>query len=129
MNKIRNYKDLLEEKNRLEILANLHEKHLAESWANLKEEFRPVKSAYGFVKKFIVADKSSPLITLISGVVADRFLRKFIFRKADWVSKLVIPVLFRNYSTHVLGRYLSIMYYKLKRMFSNQPQTENSGTP
>src|SRR5690554_6720113 len=124
MNQIKTYKDLVEERNRLEILTAMYKKNLSEDWTGIKQEFKPVTNTFGFIKKFFVADKSSPLITLISGVVADRILRKILFKKADWVSRLIIPVLFKNYSSHVLGRYLSRLYYRFTKNKNAAGETE-----
>mgnify|MGYP001022101001 CR=1 FL=1 len=119
MSQIKSYKQLLEEKNRLEVLVQTQKQLIKDDWAGIKDEFKPVKNVMGFAKKFIIADKSSPIISLISGIIADRVLRKFIFKNADWVTRLVAPLLFRNYSTHALGRLVSRLIYRIKNRFAS----------
>lgn len=104
MSEIKSYKDLVEEKERMESLLSV-QRHLVKSnWGELKLELVPVGSAYSVVKKLFTRDKSNPVLNFGINILGDIIIKKTLLAKADWVSKLILPIFFKNFSSHAFNR-------------------------
>ena len=100
---IKTYADLCEERDRIKNLMVLQKQKIKDDWKDLKDEFLPVKNAMGVVGKMTSADKSHPLLNVGLKVASDLFLRNFILAKAGWVTKLAVPFVVKNYSSHLIA--------------------------
>jgi|SRR5688500_10868874 len=107
---IKTYTDLCEERERVKLLLEVHRQRVKDDWQELKHEFLPVKNAFGVVGKMTSSDKSNPLLNAGLKVASDLFLKNFVLAKAGWVTKLAVPFVVKNYSSHLLaekgGRFL-----------------------
>lgn len=110
--KIQTYNDLVEEKQRLETLLGVQKQQMKTSWEQLLLELTPVQSIFGHVKKFFKADKSNPAVNFAVGMASDTLLKKILLARADWVTRLVVPLFVKNYSSNFLNN------DKTKRVFS-----------
>ena len=100
---IKTFADLCEERDRVKSLLIVQKQKIRDDWEELKEEFLPVKNAFGVVGKFTHADKSNPLINAGLKIASDLFLKNFVLAKAGWVTKLAVPFVVKNYSSHLLA--------------------------
>jgi hypothetical protein len=100
---IKTYADLCEERDRVKSLLIVQRQKIRDDWEELKEEFLPVKNAFGVVGKMTHADKSNPLINAGLKVASDLFLKNFVLAKAGWVTKLAVPFVVKNYSSHLFA--------------------------
>jgi hypothetical protein len=100
---IKTYADLCEERDRIKTLLVVQRQKIKDDWEDLKGEFLPVKNAFGVVGKMTHADKSNPLINMGLKVASDLFLKNFVLAKAGWVTKLAVPFVVKNYSSHLLA--------------------------
>jgi hypothetical protein len=100
---IKTYADLCEERERIKNLLVVQRQKVKDDWEELKEEFLPVKNAFGVVGKITHADKSNPLINAGLKVASDLFLKNFVLAKAGWVTKLAVPFVVKNYSSHLIA--------------------------
>jgi len=107
---IKTYTDLCEERDRVKNLLVLQRQKIKDDWHELKDEFIPVKNAFGVMGQMTSADKSNPLVNAGLKLASDIFLKNFVLAKAGWVTKLAVPFVVKNYSSHILarkgGRYL-----------------------
>lgn len=107
---IKTYTDLCEERERVKLLLEVQRQRVKDDWQDLKHEFLPVKNAFGVVGKMTSSDKSNPLLNAGLKVASDLFLKNFVLAKAGWVTKLAVPFVVKNYSSHLLaekgGRFL-----------------------
>jgi hypothetical protein len=100
---IKTYADLCEERERIKNLLVVQRQKVKDDWEELKEEFLPVKNAFGVVGKITHADKSNPLINAGLKVASDLFLKNFVLAKAGWITKLAVPFVVKNYSSHLIA--------------------------
>ena len=103
MNKsIQSYKDLLKEKERLELLVQTQKMIIHEDVQQLKVQLQPARDVLHFVKKLTTRDKSSLLLTIGSDILINSVVRQFILSRAGWFMRTIIPYFLKNYSSHVL---------------------------
>jgi len=100
---IKTYKDLCEERERVKNLLVVQKQRIRDDWDGLKHEFVPVQKAFGVLGKMASPDKSSPLMNAGIKAATDIFITKFVLGKAGWITKLAVPFVIRNYSTHVIA--------------------------
>ena len=100
---IKTYADLCEERDRIKNLLVVQRQKIKYDWDELKGEFLPVKNAFGVVGKMTHADKSNPLVNIGLKLASDLFLKNFVLAKAGWVTKLAVPFVVKNYSSHLLA--------------------------
>ena len=104
MSEIKSYNDLLAERERMENLLSVQKHQMKANWGDLKLELAPVGSAYGVVKKLFKRDRSNPVLNFGINILGDMVIKKVLLAKADWVSRLFLPLFFKNFSSHALNR-------------------------
>jgi hypothetical protein len=103
MNKIRTYKDLLEEEQRLQLQLKAQEVLIRQDLADMKENIEPVRKLFNTVQKIFTRDNRVPVFNVGLELVIDILLRRFILRRAGWFAKSIVPYLVKNYSSHIIG--------------------------
>src|ERR1044072_7240641 len=112
---INSYKELLEEKARLNALLLTQEQQIKEDWQSLKEELKPAILIGATLKKVFTRSASLTAAQLGINVLTDGFVKKVLLRKAGWLIRLVVPLLIKNYASHIeTGGLVS----KIKKFFS-----------
>src|SRR6476469_4528702 len=101
--RIQTYEDLIEEKQRLETLLATKKLEISEDWVGVKQNLTPVTNIFSFLGKFTKRNKSNPLLSMGLDVAGDVFLKRMILRRADWITRLLLPMFIKNYSSNVLG--------------------------
>lgn len=138
--KIETYNDLLEEKKRLETLLPVRKQRMVADWDELKLEFVPVQDTFKSLGKFMKRDKSNPLVNMGLNFAGDVILKRVILAKADWVTRFLLPIFLKNYSSHVInGSRPKTVLGKIRELFSKkhtknnnhiqEAQIADSGTP
>lgn len=117
-NKISTYKDLLEEKDRLQTSLNRQKDVLRADIRGIKEEFEPVRAALGVLKKFTRKDSSNPMLNIATGRIISLVLNKLVLGRAGWFAKLAVPFLAKNISTHVIADNKTVILGKLATWFN-----------
>ncbi|RYY56871.1 MAG: hypothetical protein EOO09_04705 [Chitinophagaceae bacterium] len=117
-NKISTYKDLIEEKERLQTLLSHQKEVLRDDIRGIKEEFEPVRAAAGFVGKFFKKDKTNPLLNIASNRVINLVVKNLFLRNAGWFTRLAVPFLAKNFSSHVLAGNKTQILGKLASWFN-----------
>jgi len=121
--RIQTYEDLLEEKQRLENLLESKKVDIAEDWSGVKKNLTPITNVFSFFNRFTHRNSSNPLLNLGIDMAGDVFLKKFILRKADWITRLMLPVFIKNYSSNVLGdKKGNNLFSKLRKIFKKDSQ-------
>jgi len=103
MNKIQTYDDLVKEE--LALRSSLEaQKHIIQKEISIiKEHLEPLKKAVSFVSKFATRENNSALVSAGIGIAGDLLVKNFILAKSGWLTRLVVPFLIKNYSSHVLN--------------------------
>jgi hypothetical protein len=115
--KIQSYNDLVEEKERLETLLNVQRQQIRNNWVEVKHELKPIQNTFDFLGKFTRRDKSNPLLNFGIDVAGDVLLKRILLARADWVTKLFLPVFLKNFSSNVLGK-KGTLFQKIKSWWS-----------
>jgi len=100
---IKTYDDLLKEKQRLKTLLASQKEIVRVDIKEIKEELAPIKNAISFVGKLGTKDTSNPLLSFTSDTLINLVVKKLLLAKSGWITKIVVPFLLKNYSSHVLS--------------------------
>ncbi len=121
---IKTYSDLCEERDRVKNLLAVQRQRVVDDWQQVKEELSPVRNAFGVLGKIAHADKSNPLVNIGLQIASEAFLKNFILAKAGWVTKLAVPFVMRNYSSHLIAEKGRNFLGKLGSIFSRKRNTQ-----
>jgi hypothetical protein len=121
--RIETYEDLVEEKKRLETLLASKKLEVAEDWKGVKDNLTPVTNVFSFLGKFTHRNPQNPLVNFGIDMAGDVFLKRFILRKADWITRLLLPMFIKNYSSNVLGDNKgNNLFAKVRKIFKKDSQ-------
>ena len=104
MSKIRTYQDLLEEKKHLEIELVRKRELIRKDVADLKEEWRPVKDLLSGLGKITTRGKTNPLLAIGIDIIGEVLVKNILLMRSGWITRLVVPFLTKNFSTHILNK-------------------------
>ena len=126
MNKsIYSYKDLLEEKQRLEVLLVEQRQVLRNDVQELKTQLEPLKRAVEFIRKITTKDKTALLLTIGSDIVINSVVKRFILSRAGWLVRNVVPYFLKNYSSHFLAEQKDKWIEKLRSWLGHKNGKED----
>jgi hypothetical protein len=112
MSSIRTYEDLEAEEKRLDALLYSHKENIKDSFAAVKQGLNPFKQAANTVRKLFSRDKSNPMMLFGVGLGVDVLLRRFLLSKAGWFTKIAVPFVVKNYSTHFIKEYKKNKFFQ-----------------
>ncbi len=124
-NRISTYDDLLAEKQRLTVLLQVQKEVVRQDFREIKEELMPVKSMISMVGKFATRDKSSWLLTTAADKVIDLVFKKMLLARAGWFTKLAVPFLMKNFSSHVIADNKEGIMSKVFSLFGKKKKQED----
>ncbi|SJZ97632.1 hypothetical protein [Sediminibacterium ginsengisoli] len=104
MTKISTYQDLLNEQARLESSLAVTKTEITKEIAEWKEKLKPVGNVLNTVGKMTNRDTSNPLANLGIDLGVNFLLKKVLLRNAGWITRLLGPLLVRNYLTHEVNK-------------------------
>ncbi len=120
MNKpIATYNDLLAEKARLKQLLKVQRAQVEEDIREIKEDLKPFTGFVSTVAMFVSPTNKKGLAGMGINMAVDLVFKKLLLSKSNWVSRMVIPFLVKNYASHIAekpGRFLE----KLKKVFAKK---------
>ena len=99
---IKTYNDLVQEKERLRLQLVEKKQKMGENWGVLKDELSPVNNAFGVIGKMTKGDTSNPLVTMGLRLASETLLKNLLFARAGWLTKLAVPLLVKNFSSHLV---------------------------
>jgi hypothetical protein len=104
MNKsIKTYEDLLQEEQRLLQQLKAHEVLIREDIAGLKEKMKPMEKAFGVLQKMATRDHTGALANFGLDFSIDLLIRRLLLAKAGWFTKILVPFVLKNYSSHIVS--------------------------
>jgi hypothetical protein len=122
---IRSYKDLLEEKQRLEVLLVEQRQLLRNDVQELKTQLEPIKHVIDFIRKISTKDKTSLLLTIGSDILINSVVKRYILSRAGWFVRNVVPYFLKNYSSHFLGEQKEKWIEKLRSWLGHKNGKEH----
>jgi len=103
MSRIKTYADLEAEKLRLTALLKHHEEAIKADVVNVREGLKPVSNALNVVNKMATRDNRIPVMNFGLEMGIDILVRRFLLGRAGWFTKIVVPYLIKNYTSHFIG--------------------------
>jgi hypothetical protein len=101
--KIRSYKDLEREEQLLEELLHTQKKLIQLDILVLKDQLKPASVALKFFTKITTVDKSNLLVNEGANKVIDLVLNKLVLARSGWITKFLVPIFLKNYSSHLIA--------------------------
>jgi hypothetical protein len=114
MNKITTYEELLREKQRLQLQLEVHKSAVKMHVEGIKKKFNPVKNVIRFFSNFTSAPETNTLVGTGLGLSLELLIRKMFFAKTGWVTRMVAPILLKNFSANMLKKNKSALIQKVK---------------
>jgi hypothetical protein len=129
--KINSYEDLEKERKRLMQKLRSQEELIKVDMAGVREGLRPFGKAMETVNKMATRDNTAPIFNFGMEMGIDLFVRKFLLARAGWLTKIVIPFLVKNYSSHFIGEEKrEALMKKVKGFFQKiRPKPQTAITP
>ena len=121
----KSYEELLQEKQRLEVLLQVQKEVIRQDIQDIKVQLQPARDALNFVKKFATKDKTSIALNIGSDLLITTVLKKFILARAGWFTRLVVPFLIKNYSSHFLAEKKDKWFHKLSNWLGGKNGKEH----
>jgi hypothetical protein len=103
MSKIRNYEDLLQEEQRLLSQLKTREIQIRNDLAGVKRGLKPIGRVMNTISRFTTRDKTGALSNFGLDFSIDLIVRRFLLAKAGWFTKILVPYLLKNYSSHIIS--------------------------
>jgi hypothetical protein len=122
---IKTYKDLLDEKERLQSLLKAQKEILRHDLREIKEELEPVRGVISFAGKLVSRDKGNWVLNIGANTLIDIVVKKLILSRAGWITKTIIPFFLKNYSSHIISDNKGSL---LKKLFSWIGKKNANGT-
>jgi len=132
MNKpvIKTYKDLLDEKERLQSLLSVQKQVLRDDFRQIKMELEPVRNVASFAGKFLTREKDMWVLNTGANTVIDLVFKKLILSRAGWLTKTIVPFFLKNFSSHVLSENKVPILKKIFSLFGKKGhhKAQSNGT-
>ena len=103
MSKIKNYEDLLHEEQRLLAELKIKEVQIRNDIAGVKQGLKPIGKVMNTISKFTTRDRTGAFANFGLDFGIDLLVRRFVLAKAGWFTKILIPYLLKNYSSHIIS--------------------------
>ena len=120
-NSIRTYRDLLDEKERLQALLKIQREQIAQDFHEIGERLGPVKTAVSFAGKLFTRDEDNVLVNLGAGALIEIIFKKLLLSRAGWLTRLIVPYFLKNFTSHLSGKTI------LKSVFSRVGKKNANG--
>ncbi len=117
---IRTYKDLEREEQLLEGLLKAQKELVELDIEQLKRQLKPAHMALQFFNKITTAEKGNPLLAEGANNVIDFVLKKVVLARAGWMTKMLIPMFVKNYSSHFIADHKGDIVDKLFSLFGRK---------
>ncbi len=117
MNKITTYEELLREKERLELQLEVHKYAVRVHVDHIKRKLNPLRNVIHFFSNFTAPAVSNTLVGTGVGLSLELLLRKLFFSKTGWVTKMVGPILLKNFSANMLKKNKDVLVKKVRSFF------------
>ncbi|MDF2383812.1 hypothetical protein JMG10_20190 [Nostoc ellipsosporum NOK] len=118
--RIQTYDDLVEEKQRLKVLLKAQKELIHQDVQEIKAELEPIRSAISIAGKFFSRDTSNPLMNLGLNRVIDFVMKRVLLSKTGWFTKLAVPFIMKNYSSHFVEENKGKLFSWITSLFNKK---------
>lgn len=125
MSKIETYDDLLKEELALQSSLTVQKQVIQQEVLRIKEQLSPVTKIVSFLSKFVTRDNTNnALINTGIGIAGDIILKNVVLAKSGWLTRLVLPYLAKNYSSHIFNNGSGNIFQRISQKFKNSKKEE-----
>jgi len=118
--KIMSYEDLEREEQLLEELLRTQKQLIQLDVQVLKNQLKPASVALQFFNKITTVDKSNLLLNEGANKVIDLVFNKFILARSGWITRFLVPMFMKNYSSHLIGDNKANIVEKIFSLFGRK---------
>ena len=97
------YEDLEREEQLLEELLRTQKQLIQLDIQVLRDQMKPASMALQFFNKITTVDRSNLLLNEGANKVIDLVFNKFILARSGWITKFLVPIFMKNYSSHLIA--------------------------
>ena len=123
--RIHTYEDLVEERQRLETLLEAQKELIGYDFDEVKQKM--LNAAVG-VGKIFTRDTGNLLLTSGSNKLIDLVVKKLLLSRAGRLTRLVVPFLLKNYSSHYIADHKEQWINKLFSWIGRKNQNGKAAT-
>jgi hypothetical protein len=102
--RITSHQDLIQQRLELQRQLEFKRAQIREDFAALKEEVSPALKVASVIGKVTTRESRSNVVLQTGANLAIDWATRKLFPKANFLIKLIAPVLVKNYASHFLGR-------------------------
>ena len=117
MNKITTYEELLKEKERLELQLEVHKSAVRLHVQEIEHKLNPVKKILSFLNNFTAPAENNSFLNTGLVLSLEMLIRKLLFSKTGWITRMVAPILLKNFSANMLKKNKKNLIKKVKTFF------------
>src|ERR1700730_2065620 len=117
MNKISNYEELLREKERLQLQLEVHKAAVRMHVEEIDRKLSPVKKILSFLTNFTAPAENKSFVNTGLVLTLEMIIRKLFFSKTGWITRMVAPILLKNFSANMLKKNKKTLIKKVKTFF------------
>ena len=118
--KIMSYEDLEREEQLLEELLRTQKQLIQLDVEVFRNQLKPATMALQVFNKITTVDKSNILLNEGANKVIDLVLNKFILARSGWITKFLVPIFLKNYSSHLIGDNKTNIFEKVFSLFGRK---------
>ena len=118
--KIMSYEDLEREEQLLEELLRTQKQLIQLDVQVLRNQMKPATMALQIFNKITTVDKSNLLLNEGANKVIDLVLNKFILARSGWITKFLVPLFMKNYSSHLIADNKANLVEKVFSLFGRK---------
>src|SRR6186997_3649114 len=118
--KIKSYEDLEKEEQLLEELLQTQKQLIQLDVQVLKQQLKPATMALKFFNKITTVDKSNLLLNEGANKVIDLVFNKLILARSGWITRFLVPMFMKNYSSHLIGDNKANIFEKVFSLFGRK---------
>lgn len=100
--KMRAYDQLLLEEQQLEEDLKFHRKRINDKWLHLKASVQPAVIGMKLAENTLTRAETNPVLNTGVNWTIDFLVKKWILKKSGWMTKMVIPFVLKNITSHVI---------------------------
>jgi hypothetical protein len=102
---IKTYDDLLLRKRNLENQLEAQKELIKLDFLELKMGVQQYFRGFSSVTNFFTRDKKSWLLGLGANTLIDVFVKRVLLARAGWLTRLIVPIFLKNYSSHFIAEH------------------------
>jgi len=111
---IRTYEDLVQQKNQVEALLQAQKELLMYDLRLLQTEFKSATSALSVAGNLLTRRKHGFIMDMGVNKVIDFLFKKVILAKSGWITRLAVPFIMKNISSHLISNNKDQIIEKLR---------------